>query len=146
VGTMITQRADSASVFFGLSFPLPVFDRGQGAIARATAEIQAGELAVEAELAETRADLERAREVYVRQRETLQVVEEQMVDRIPSLQRMAEEAYRGGTAGILELLDSFQSVKEIRLTHLEQREAVKLAEAELIAVASLEPLDSVVPR
>jgi len=53
---------------------------------------------------------------------------------------MAEKSYRDGNAGILELLDSFQSVKEIRLTHLDQREAVKLAEAELIVIAGLEPL------
>jgi cobalt-zinc-cadmium efflux system outer membrane protein len=141
LGTLLTQNDDSASLFFGFSFPLPVFDRGQGAIARATAEIQAGELAVEAELAESRAELERAQAVYVRHRETLQTIEQQMVERIPTLRRMAEESYRGGTAGILELLDSFQSVKEIRLTHLDQREAVKLAEAELIAAAGLEPLD-----
>jgi outer membrane protein, heavy metal efflux system len=140
LGTLLTQQEISASVFFGLSLPLPVFDRGQGAIARATAEMRAGERAVEAELAETRADLERARAVYLRQRETLRNIEQQMVDRIPALRRMAEESYRGGSAGILELLDSFRSVKEIRLTHLAQREAVKQAEASLIAVAGLEPL------
>lgn len=140
LGTLLTQRENSASLFFGLSLPLPVFDRGQGAIARATAEIRAGERTVEAELAETRADLERARAVYFRQRETLRDIEQQMVDKIPALRQMAEESYRGGNAGILELLDSFRSVKEIRLTHLAQREAVKLAEAALISVAGLEPL------
>jgi outer membrane protein, heavy metal efflux system len=142
LGTLLTQQEDSASVFFGFSMPLPVFDRGQGAIARASAELRAGQRAVEAELAETRADLERARAVYVRQRETLRDIEERMVRRIPALRQMAEESYRGGNAGILELLDSFRSIKEIRLTHLAQREAVKLAEAELIAVAGLEPLGS----
>lgn len=141
LGTMLTQQQDSASVFFGLSFPLPVFDRGQAAIARANAEIQAGELAVEAELAETRAQLERARTVYVRQRETLQIIEQELVDTVPALRRMAEESYTSGAASILELLDSFASVKQIRLTHLAQREAVKLAEAELIAIAGLEPLE-----
>lgn len=140
VGTLLTQQEDSTSVFFGLSLPLPVFDRGQGAVARATAEMRAGERAVEAELAETRAELERARAVYVRQRETLRNIQEQMVERIPALRRMAEESYSAGAAGILELLDSFRSVKEIRLTHLAQREAVQLAEASLIAAAGLEPL------
>jgi outer membrane protein, heavy metal efflux system len=140
LGTLLTQQEDSVSVFFGLSIPLPVFDRGQGAIERATVEMRAEAHAVEAELAETRADLERAQAVYVRQRETLRNIEQEMVDRIPALRRMAEESYRGGSADILDLLDSFRSVKEIRLTHLAQREAVKLAEASLIAVAGLEPL------
>lgn len=54
---------------------------------------------------------------------------------------MAEEACRGGTAGVLELLDSFRSGKEIRLAHLARREAAKLAEASLIAIAGLEPLE-----
>lgn len=142
LGTLLTQNDDSASVFFGFSLPLPVFDRGQGAIARANAEVHAGELAVEAELAQSRAELERAQLVYVRHRETLEAIEQQMVERIPALRRMAEESYRGGSAGILELLDAFDAVKEIRLTHLDQREAVKLAEAELIVAAGLEPLDS----
>lgn len=137
LGTQLTQREDSAAVFFGFSMPLPIFDRGQGAIARAEAEVRAGERAVAAELAESRAELERAQAVYLQEKETLRLVEEHMVNRIPALQRMAEDAYRGGTAGILELLDSFRSVQEIRLTHLAQREAVKLAEADLIAAAGL---------
>lgn len=141
LGTLVTQGQDSASVFFGVSSPLPVFDRGQGAVARAQAEIRAGELTVEAELSESRAELQRAQAVYVQRRETLQTIEQQMVDKIPLLTRMAEESYKGGNAGLLELLDSFESVKEIRLTHLDQREAVKLAEAELIVVAGLEPID-----
>lgn len=137
LGTLLTQREDSAAVLFGFSMPVPIFDRGQGAIARAEAEVRAGERAVAAELAESRAELERAHAVFSQEKETLRLVEEQMVDRIPALQRMAEEAYRGGSTGILELLDSFRSVQEIRLTHLAQREAVKLAEADLIAAAGL---------
>lgn len=140
IGTLLTQREDSASLFFGFSLPLPVFDRGQGSIARANAEIQAQALVVEAELAESRAELERAQAVYVGRRQTLQTIEQQMVDRLPALTRMAEDSYTSGSAGILELLDAFDSVKDVRLMHLDQREAVKLAEAELIIVAGLEPL------
>jgi hypothetical protein len=40
------------STFFGFSMPLPMFDRNQGAIAKATAQIRADDLALEAELAE----------------------------------------------------------------------------------------------
>lgn len=141
LGALSTQNDDSQSVFFGLSFPLPIFDRGQGDLTRATAEIQAQTRVLDAELAQTRAEIGRARTVLVEQRETLREVESQMMERIPNIRRMAEESYRGGSSGILELLDALRSVKAIRLAHLDQQEAVKLAEATLISVTGLDPLE-----
>ncbi len=140
LGTLLTQDEKSASVFFGLSVPVPVFDRGQGAMARATASIQAESRGAEAELARARAELERARTVYLRQRDTLNDIDQHMIQRIPALRKMAEDSYLGGNSGILELLDAHRSVNGIRRMHLEQREAVKQAEASVIAAAGLEPL------
>lgn len=138
LGTMLTQNEDSQSVFFGLSLPLPIFDRGQGEIARANAEVEARSRQLDVELAETRAELIRARTVYVEQRDTLREVETEMTERIPTIRRMAEESYRGGSSGILELLDALRSIRAIRIAHLEQQQAVKLAEATLVTVAGIE--------
>jgi outer membrane protein, heavy metal efflux system len=145
LGTLLTQNESSQSVFIGLSLPLPIFDRGQGDIASARAEINAQTRVLDMELAETRAELDRARTVFVEQRETLREVESQMLERIPNFRRMAEDSYRGGSSGILDLLDALRSVKAIRLAHLEQQEAVKLAEATLISVVGLDPVALSVP-
>jgi len=138
LGAMIAQDQYNSAIYVGVSVPLTVFDRGQGAIARATAESTVEARNLDAELAESRAELERARAVYVHRRDALQEIEQRMVERIPVLRRMAEQAYVGGNAGILDLLDTFRSIRDIRLAHVAQQESVKLAEAALIASAGLD--------
>jgi cobalt-zinc-cadmium efflux system outer membrane protein len=127
-------------VVFGASVPLPVFDHGQGPVARASADIDLQSRRVAAELAEARAELERARTVYLAERETVAKIEHDQVAQIPVLERMAQQSYQGGGTSVLELLDAFRSVKDIRVTYLERQEALKLAEESLIASAGLEPL------
>lgn len=138
LGTLLTQQEGSASVYLGLSVPLPVFDYGRGALARAGAEVTAEARALEATLAESRAELERAQLVLLQRRETLRQVEEHLVGKLPTLRALAEQSYLGGGSGILDLLDALRSLREIRLVHLERLESVKVAETDLITAAALE--------
>ena len=137
-GTQMTQNVTGTSTFFGFSMPLPFSDRGQGAIARANAQIRAQDLALEAELAEAHADIERATTVLARRRAALNELETRVVQRVPSLRRMSEDAYREGGADILELLDAMRSAKDIQITHVQQLESSKLAEAVVVSVAGLD--------
>ncbi|HET8948783.1 MAG TPA: TolC family protein, partial [Candidatus Polarisedimenticolia bacterium] len=59
-GGQFTEDAASDSFVAGLSLGLPVFDRGQGEIARASARSGAAEIEAAALAAETRADFDRA--------------------------------------------------------------------------------------
>jgi len=63
--------------------------------------------------------LERAVEVLKRRRDTLTKFEHDVLDTLPTLQQMAEDAYRLGKTGLLELLDSSRTRTEIKLNHLE---------------------------
>jgi len=63
--------------------------------------------------------LERAVEVLKRRRETLTKFEHDVLDTLPAIQQMAEDAYRLGKTGLLELIDSSRSRTEIKLNHLE---------------------------
>ena len=137
-GALFTREDTGTSVFFGASVPLPLFDRNRGAIARATAEIDAATRGATAELAEARAEVERTRAVYVSRRQTLTTVESDLVQRVPTLRRMAEDAYREGQGTILELLDASRSLKDIQLLHLKQLELTKLAEEAVISAAGLD--------
>jgi cobalt-zinc-cadmium efflux system outer membrane protein len=137
-GTQMTQNVNGTSVFFGLSLPLPLFDRNQGGIAKATAQIRADDLALEAELAEARADIERATVVWTKRRAALSELETRVVQRVPQLRRMSEDAYREGGADILELLDAMRSVKDIEIAHVQQLESAKLAEETVVAAAGLD--------
>jgi outer membrane protein, heavy metal efflux system len=137
-GTQMTHEVTGTSTFFGFSVPLPLFDRNQGAIAKATAQIRAEDLALEAELAEARADIERATVVLAKRREALTELEGRVVQRVPMLRRMSEDAYREGGADILELLDAMRSVKDIEIAHVQQLESAKLAEEVVVAAAGLD--------
>jgi outer membrane protein, heavy metal efflux system len=137
-GVLFTREDTGTSIFFGASVPLPIFDRNRGAIARATAEIDAETRAANAELAEAHAEVERARAVFVSRRQTLATVESDLVQRVPTLRRMAEDAYREGQGSILELLDASRSLKDIQLLHIKQLEMTKLAEEAVISAAGLD--------
>src|SRR5438067_11674311 len=124
----MTQSVTGTSTFLGFSMPLPFFDRGQGAIAKADAQIRAQDLALDAELAEAHADIERATTVLAKRRAALNELETRVAQRVPTLRRNSEDGYREGCADIHELLDAILSVKDIQDAHVQQRVSSKLAD------------------
>ena len=129
---------NGTSAFVGFSIPLPFFDHNQGAVAKATAQIDAADLSIRAGLAEARAEIERAATVLKKRREALQSLDSAVMGRVPTLRRMAEDAYREGSADILELLDANRrSLGDFQLARVQQLEAVKLAEEVVIGAAGL---------
>lgn len=118
LGTAFTDQPYGNATYAGVSVDLPIFDRGQGGMARASAEKHASVLKHELLLASTKQELERAVDVLVSRRKTLSKFEHSVLDPLPMLKQMAEDAYRLGKTGLLELLDSSRSSTEIRLNHL----------------------------
>jgi outer membrane protein, heavy metal efflux system len=96
----------------------PIFDWGQGPIARAEAQASKATRLREAATAEASANLERARRVFENRSSALASFESDVVGRMPALRKMAEEAYRGGQGTILDLLDTFQTSTDARLLEL----------------------------
>ncbi len=137
-GVMLTRNDKSTIAMVGVGLPLPLFDRNQGSIARASAEMQAEARALDAELAEARAELSRAHAVLEGRKSALVRLERDVVERLPTMRRMAEDAYREGRGGILELLDAFRSLKDMRVLHLKQMETVKVAEASVLFAAGMD--------
>jgi hypothetical protein len=68
----------------------------------------------------------------------LTALEGRVVQRVPMLRRMSEDAYREGGADILELLDAMRSVKDIEIAHVQQLESAKLVEEVVVAAAGLD--------
>ncbi len=137
-GTQMTREVTGTSTFFGVSVPLTIFDKNQGAIAKANAQVNADHLALEAAMAETRAEIEHAATVLARRKDALTQLEREVVQRTPALRRMAEDAYREGNGDVLDLLDAMRSLKDIRLAHVQQLESTKLAEESVVAAAALD--------
>jgi cobalt-zinc-cadmium efflux system outer membrane protein len=142
-GTQTTRDVNGTSAFVGFSIPLPFFDHNQGAVAKATAQIDAADLLIQAGLGEARAEIERAATVLKKRRDALHVFEGAVSERVPTLRRMAEDAYREGSADILELLDANRSLRDFQLARLQQLEAVKLADETVIGAAGLDAAEPV---
>jgi cobalt-zinc-cadmium efflux system outer membrane protein len=137
-GLQTTRDVTGTSALFGVSVPLPFFDRNQGAIAKATAQVTAADLELQAAQAEVRAQIENSALVLAKRKEALRTFEGAVTDRVPVLRQMAEDAYREGSADILELLDANRSLRDLQVERVQQLEAVKLAEETLISAASLD--------
>ncbi|HYV18912.1 MAG TPA: TolC family protein [Verrucomicrobiae bacterium] len=133
-GGQFTQDAASDSFVAGLSLGLPVFDRGQGEIARASARSGAAELESAALAAETRADLDRALAVLRERRGALDQLDRDVMGRLPDLRRMSEDAYREGASDILDLLDASRTRAAARQARLDAVEALVQSEIDVLAL------------
>ena len=131
-GTAFTDKPYGNTLFTGFSVELPFFDRGQGGMARASAEQHTALLKRELLFTATRQELEKSVAVLKLRRKTLAKYEHDVLDTLPTLKQMAEDAYRLGKTGLLELLDSSRTRTEIKLNHLEL--LVSEIEAELDAM------------
>lgn len=134
VGTVAIQNYYSISTQAGMTMEVPIFDWGQGLIARAKARNQQARLRKEAVVASTQAELKRAIRLMDHRRSTLQTFENDVFSRIPTLKQMSEDAFRDGQAQLIELLDATRARFEVKLTHVDMQEAVIQAEVDVLAV------------
>lgn len=120
----------------GVQWPLPIFDRNKGAIARARAGEHAAQLDAAATSFELSSQLTRARDVLSARRATLVAFEAGATERLPKIRTMAEDAYKSGQGGIVELLDALDAIDDTRLRDIDLIEAVLDAELEVRAALS----------
>lgn len=119
VGTAYTDKPYGLTTYVGVAVDVPIFDRGQGEMARAAAGKHAAVLNRELLLASTRQELERAVEVLARRRETLASFEKQVLAPLVKIRQMSEDSYKFGKTNLLELLDASRSRTEIKLNYVE---------------------------
>ncbi len=119
VGTAYTDKPYGLTTYVGVAVDVPIFDRGQGEMARAEANKHAATLNRELLLATMRQDLERAVAVLNRRRETLAGFEKQVLQPLVKIQQMSEDSYKFGKTSLLELLDASRSRSEIKLNYVD---------------------------
>lgn len=132
VGSAFTEKPYGNAAFAGVSVELPLFDRGQGGMARAAAESRATLLQREFIASRTRVALERGIDLLARRQATRVEFEKAVLDKLPDLKAMGESAYRLGKGTLLELLDASRSRTDIRLTHLDLVQAEVEAELDVL--------------
>lgn len=137
VGTAYTDKPYGLTTYVGVAVDVPIFDRGQGGMARAEASKHTAILNRELLLSSTRQELERAVDVLKRRRETLANFEKQVVDPLVTIRQMSEDSYRFGKTSLLELLDASRSRTEIKLNYVELLVGEIEAELDAMMVAGI---------
>jgi cobalt-zinc-cadmium efflux system outer membrane protein len=135
VGSYLTTDPDSASIYAGVTVPLPVFDTGDAAVSRARAARSAAEEARDAIEAQTHARLEGLLATLRARREALARFDAETLSRLPAIQEMAEASYRLGASGVFELLDTFRARFELELQRVELLVQMVEAQTDVIAIA-----------
>lgn len=136
-GTAYTDKPYGMTPYVGIAVELPIFDRGQGGLARAEAEKRRVQAERDFVASRTRVELERATELLKRRRAARDRFEREVLAHLPDLKQMAESSYRLGQGTLLELLDASRSRTEIRLSHLELIQAETEAELDALKASGL---------
>jgi len=118
-GTRWFGETGERALVFGLSVPLPLFDRGGAAIRgarqrmeRAVEERKAAELALRTLILEAREEMSSAREGAV-------AFGSEVLPAAMNAFETAREGYREGKWGLLEVLDAHRTLIEVRKQHVE---------------------------
>ncbi len=135
------QGATDTGLILGFALPLPLFERGQAGRQRAQAQAQM--LRAESALSLTRAEAELRgawRQADALHRAADDFRGQTLVDS-RELTRIAEAAYRGGEAGVLELLDAYRADLDAHTTALDLALRARRARIELDMIAGRDSHD-----
>lgn len=136
-GSAFTESPYGHALFGGFSMELPVFDYGQGGMARAASEKEKAAVERQAIASQTRVAIDRATALLARRQDTRGKFERDVLARLPDLKAMGEAAYQYGKGTLLELLDATRSRTEVRLTYVDLCRAETEAELDALKASGL---------
>ena len=119
---------------FGLSVPLPLFDRNQGGIRYAETAIQLADAEYEQALNRVVNELEASYYRFLESRRLVEAYQRGVLDRALTLLEMAQQDRQKGQLGILELVDAVRAAHETKEDYLDalfsyQRAIIRLENA-----------------
>jgi len=132
----IAGRSNSLGVFF--STPLPVLNRNQGEIARATAEREHVERQIEARKAEVVADVRAALHEYEATRDLLGSIEHDLLSPATHARDVSLYTYKTGGATLLDVLDAQRAFNDIEQSYVDAQASLRRASAHLNAAVGSE--------
>jgi cobalt-zinc-cadmium efflux system outer membrane protein len=100
------QYSGINSMFFGVKTPLPLFNRNQGKVSSADAELRSAQHKVEAQKIAIKAELAAAESDYLHSRDALEQIMPRMTERAGRNLNMTFEAYRIGGTDLVRYLDA----------------------------------------
>jgi len=136
VGGGVRFLREGADVGFvaGLSLPLPIYDRNQGNVRAARAELAAVEEEGQATERELRVEFAAAWQELVSTREAAAALQREAVPAAEQAERLVRGGFAAGETALLDVLEARQLLVAVR------REVLDLTAAHLVAHARLEAL------
>lgn len=122
---------DDYAFVAGLSVPLPVFDRNQGAIAAATSRRTEVERRRAAFLARQRADFQAAYDGVRRAEISVRSLDDRIIPSAQSVFTATTIGYQAGKFSLIDLLDAQRTLFEAQVQGVEARAALTKARADL---------------
>ncbi len=123
----------------GISIPLPVFDRKQGELVTQGGELNRGRHQVVAVTRNIEREVETAFQAYQAARQSVEVFEAEVLDRIDENFRFIEIAYREGKIGLLQLIVVQDDLISAQLSYVGSLGQSRTAETNLAQAVGGQP-------
>jgi cobalt-zinc-cadmium efflux system outer membrane protein len=135
----IDRPPDTPTYRVGVSIPLPFFNRREGPIAEAVAQLRQTQALADARQLEIFAAVDNAYGRYQLASESLAAFEQGLLREAEESVKAAEVAYRLGERGILEVLDAQRVLRTVRLDFLNAQYVRQFALIDLDELRAIEP-------
>ena len=119
----------------GLSFPIPLFNRNQGEIARTRSEQRRADFLVQAMRNQVLQDVETAYASFQSSRDRVRLYEQTYLSRAKDSRDTAEFAFQRGATSILDFLDAERTYRATQLAYRKELAAYMTNRAQLEAAA-----------
>lgn len=130
-GIKHTRESDEKSFFFGVSVPLPVFDRNQGGIDEAIKRLEQSRIEWEAQRLRWETQIRELVEHLRGKESEIETVKEKILPVAENAYQGIERAYQVGEKDYLELLDAQRTLLESRRVLMDARVDFQQGRAEL---------------
>ena len=117
----VEQDPDLRQFRFGVSIPIPVWDKRRGPIAVAAAELKEAQAMLSDRELTIQRDIESAYQRYLIAQQQVSAFEDGLLEQAESALNVAEAAYRFGERGILDYLDAQRTKRSVRKDYLSAR-------------------------
>jgi cobalt-zinc-cadmium efflux system outer membrane protein len=117
----VDRPPDTPTYRLGIEFPLPLWNRREGPIAEASAQLRQAQALAQSREVEILASLESAYGRYQTARQQLAAFEQGLLREGEEALRAAQTAYQLGERGILEVLDAQRVLRTVSLDFLNAR-------------------------
>jgi len=124
----------------GVTVPLPIFDRRRGQIEGGKAAVSRAAALLDEQQLELNSALERAREQYQLADEQVSALEAGPLRAAEQAVQAAQDAYRFGERGLVEVLDAQRVLQSVRGDLLDARFARQSAQVDLEELGALTPV------